>query len=39
VLGMNRRSHNKEAIVNFEDVAPDVKQAVDFLRSQPSIPP
>ena len=37
VLGMNPRSDNNEAIVNFEDIALDIKQGVDFLRRQPSI--
>jgi pimeloyl-ACP methyl ester carboxylesterase len=37
VLGMNPRSDNNEAIVNFEDIALDIKQGVEFLRRQPSI--
>src|SRR5690349_15667178 len=30
VLGMNPRSDNNEAIVNFEDIALDIKQGVEF---------
>ncbi len=37
VLGMNPRSDNNEAIVNFEDIAIDIKQGVEFLRRQPGI--
>ncbi len=37
VLGMNPRSDNNEAIVNFEKVALDIKQGVEFLRKQPGI--
>jgi hypothetical protein len=37
VLGMNPRSDNNEAIVNFEDIALDIKQGVEFLRKQPGI--
>ena len=37
VLGMNPRSDNNEAIVNFEDIALDIKQGVEFLRGQPGI--
>lgn len=37
VLGMNPRSDNNEADVNFETVALDIKQGVEFLRSQPGI--
>jgi pimeloyl-ACP methyl ester carboxylesterase len=37
VLGMNPRSDNNEATVNFENVALDIKQGVDFLRRQPGI--
>ena len=37
VLGMNPRSDNNEAIVNFENVALDIKQGIDFLRRQPGI--
>jgi hypothetical protein len=36
VLGMNPRSDNNEAIVNFEDIALDIKQGVEFLRKGPS---
>jgi hypothetical protein len=35
VLGMNPRSDNNEAIVNFEDIALDIKQGIEFLRRQP----
>ena len=37
VLGMNPRSDNNESIVNFENVALDIKQGVEFLRKQPGI--
>jgi pimeloyl-ACP methyl ester carboxylesterase len=37
VLGMNPRSDNNEASVNFENVALDIKQGIDFLRKQPGI--
>ena len=37
VLGMNPRSDNNEAVVNFEDIALDIKQGVEFLRKQPGI--
>src|SRR3977135_3453060 len=37
VLGMNPRSDNNEAIVNFEDITLDIKQGVEFLRRQPGI--
>jgi pimeloyl-ACP methyl ester carboxylesterase len=37
VLGMNPRSDNNETAVNFETVAGDIKQGVDFLRRQPGI--
>ncbi len=37
VLGMNARSDNNEAIVNFEDIALDIKQGVEFLLRQPGI--
>ena len=37
VLGMNPRSDNNEAAVNFENVALDIKQGVEFLRKQPGI--
>ena len=37
VLGMNPRSDNNEAIVNFENIALDIKQGVEFLRKQPGI--
>ncbi len=37
VLGMNPRSDNNEAIVNFENVALDIKQGMTFLRKQPGI--
>lgn len=36
-LGMNPRSDNNEAIVEFENVALDIKQGVEFLRKQPGI--
>ncbi len=37
VLGMNPRSDNNEAIVNFEEIALDIKQGVEFLRKQNGI--
>src|ERR1700704_4197109 len=37
VLGMNPRSDNNEAIVNFENIGLDIKQGVEFLRRQPGI--
>jgi pimeloyl-ACP methyl ester carboxylesterase len=37
VLGMNPRSDNNETAVNFETVALDIKQGVEFLRGQPGI--
>ena len=37
VLGLNPRSDNNEALVNFEQMALDVKQGVEFLRKQPGI--
>ncbi len=37
VLGMNPRSDNNEAIVNFENVALDIKHGVEFLRKQPGV--
>lgn len=37
VLGMNPRSDNNEAAVNFENIAADIRQGVDFLRKQPGI--
>src|SRR5215510_1278695 len=37
VLSMNPRSDNNEALVNFEDIALDIKQGVEFLRRQPGI--
>ena len=37
VLGMNPRSDNNEASVNFENIALDIKQGVEFLRRQPGI--
>jgi hypothetical protein len=37
VLGMNPRSDNNEAAVNWEENALDVKQGVEFLRKQPGI--
>jgi hypothetical protein len=36
-LGMNPRSDNNEAIVNFENVALDIKQGVEYLRKQPGV--
>ncbi|NDA46482.1 MAG: hypothetical protein EBY21_04240, partial [Alphaproteobacteria bacterium] len=37
VLGMNPRSDNNEASVNFEEIALDIKQGVEFLRKQAGI--
>ena len=37
VLGMNPRSDNNEAIVNFENVALDIRQGVEFLKKQPGV--
>src|SRR6266699_3385775 len=37
VLGMNPRSDYNEASVNFENVALDIRQGVEFLRRQPGI--
>jgi pimeloyl-ACP methyl ester carboxylesterase len=37
VLGMNPRSDNNEAAVNFESNALDIKSGVEFLRKQPGI--
>ncbi|HEY7386738.1 MAG TPA: hypothetical protein VH743_24000 [Beijerinckiaceae bacterium] len=37
VLGMNPRSDNNEAAVNFEEIALDIKQGVAFLKKQPGI--
>jgi pimeloyl-ACP methyl ester carboxylesterase len=37
VLGMNPRSDNNEAIVQFENVALDIKQGVELLRKQPGV--
>jgi pimeloyl-ACP methyl ester carboxylesterase len=37
VLGMNPRSDNNEAIVNFENVALDIKQGIEYLRKQPGV--
>jgi len=37
VLGMNPRSDNNEAAVNFEANALDIKSGVEFLRRQPGI--
>eukprot|EP01037_Dinobryon_pediforme_P011992 gene11992-12081_t len=37
VLGMNPRSDNNEASVNFERVALDIRQGIEFLRRQPGI--
>lgn len=37
VLGMNPRSDNNEASVNFENVALDIRQGIEFLRKQPGI--
>lgn len=36
-LGMNPRSDNNEAIVNFENVALDIKQGIELLRKQPGV--
>ena len=36
-LGMNPRSDNNEAIVDFENVALDIKQGVEYLRKQPGV--
>ena len=37
VLGVNPRSDNNEAVVNFEVNALDIKSGVEFLRKQPGI--
>jgi len=37
VLGMNPRSDNNEAAVNFEANALDIKSGIEFLRRQPGI--
>jgi hypothetical protein len=37
VLGMNPRSDNNETIVNFEEIALDIKSGVEFLKKQPGI--
>ena len=37
VLGMNPRSDNNEAIVDFEKVALDIRQGIELLRKQPGI--
>jgi pimeloyl-ACP methyl ester carboxylesterase len=37
VLGMNPRSHNNEAAVNFEEIALDIRQGVEFLKKQSGI--
>jgi pimeloyl-ACP methyl ester carboxylesterase len=37
VLGMNPRSDNNEALVNFEEIALDIKQGVDFLKKQTGV--
>jgi pimeloyl-ACP methyl ester carboxylesterase len=37
VLGMNPRSDNNEASVNFENVALDIRQGIEFLRRQSGI--
>ena len=37
VLGMNPRSDNNEAEVNFENVALDIRQGLEFLRKQPGV--
>jgi pimeloyl-ACP methyl ester carboxylesterase len=37
VLGMNPRSDNNEAAVNFEENALDIKSGIEFLRKQPGI--
>ena len=34
VLGMNPRSDNNEAAVNFEEIALDIRQGVEFLKKQ-----
>ena len=36
-LGMNPRSDNNEASVNFENVALDIKQGIELLRKQPGV--
>jgi pimeloyl-ACP methyl ester carboxylesterase len=36
-LGMNPRSDNNEAIVNFENVALDIRQGIELLRKQPGV--
>src|SRR5439155_22642676 len=38
VLGMNPRSDNNEAAVNWEANALDVKQGIEFLRKQTGLP-
>ena len=37
VLGMNPRSDNNETIVNFEEIALDIRAGVEFLKKQPGI--
>jgi pimeloyl-ACP methyl ester carboxylesterase len=37
VLGMNPRSDNNEAAVDFEENALDIKSGIEFLRKQPGI--
>jgi pimeloyl-ACP methyl ester carboxylesterase len=37
VLGMNPRSDNNEASVNFEEISLDIKQGIEFLRKQAGI--
>ena len=37
VLGMNPRSDNNEAAVDFETIGPDIKQGIEFLKEQPGI--
>jgi pimeloyl-ACP methyl ester carboxylesterase len=37
VLGMNPRSDNNEAAVNFEEIALDIRQGVEFLKKQAGI--
>jgi hypothetical protein len=37
VLGMNPRSDNNETIVNFEEIALDIKSGMEFLKKQPGI--
>ena len=37
VLGMNSRFDNNDAIVNWEDIALDVRSGIRYLRSQPGI--